>query len=384
MTRPRALRLPAALLAALLLAPAGCGGRGDALREDTADSAGDTATTTAPRATGGDEFAYVSNEGSGEISVIDVESDSVIGTIDVGTRPRGVRVTPDGRRVYVALSGSPRCPPTMPDAECAKLVSDKSKDGIAEIDATTRRVLRVLPGGSDPEQFDLSPDGSQLYVSNEDVGKTTIVDVASGKVTASIAVGDEPEGVKTSPDGRTVYVTSESDNSVHAIDAATGRERRSIAVGKRPRDIAFLPDGSALFVSNESGASVTRIDAVSGAVAATIALPEGSLPMGLAVSPDAVRLYVATGRGGEVLAIDTRTNEVVGRVKVGRRPWGIALTRDGDKLYVANGPSHDVSVVDVRNASAMRVVKTLPVGQLAWGVAVGPAPGAPAAPSAQR
>jgi YVTN family beta-propeller protein len=169
-------------------------------------------------------------------------------------------------------------------------------------------------------------------------------------------------------------VTSESDNSVHAIDVATGRERRNVPVGRRPRDIAFLPDGSALFVSNEAGASVTRIDAVSGAVAATIALPEGSLPMGLAVSPDAVRLYVATGRGGEVLAIDTRTNEVVGRVKVGRRPWGIALTRDGDKLYAANGPSHDVSVVDVRNASAMRVVKTLPVGQLAWGVAVGRRP----------
>jgi YVTN family beta-propeller protein len=61
-------------------------------------------------------------------------------------------------------------------------------------------------------------------------------------------------------------------------------------------------------------------------------------------------------------------------VKVGTRPWGIALTRDGRKLYTANGPSHDVSVVDVADPAAMRVVKTVPVGQLAWGVAIGPAP----------
>ena len=71
--------------------------------------------------------------------------------------------------MYVALSGSPKCPPTMPDAECERLVADKSQDGIAAVDVATRRVARVLPGGSDPEAFDLSADGSRIFVSNEDV-----------------------------------------------------------------------------------------------------------------------------------------------------------------------------------------------------------------------
>ena len=45
---------------------------------------------------------------------------------------------------------------------------DKSKDGIAVVDVASRKMIRVLPGGSDPETFDISQDGTTLFVSNED------------------------------------------------------------------------------------------------------------------------------------------------------------------------------------------------------------------------
>ena len=50
------------------------------------------------------------------------------------------------------------------------------------VDAARRKVTRVLPGGSDPENFDISQDGTTLFVSNEDAGTASIVDVASGKM----------------------------------------------------------------------------------------------------------------------------------------------------------------------------------------------------------
>ncbi len=54
------------------------------------------------------EYVYVSNEDSRNITVIDAATDSVVATIEVGTRPRGIKVSPDGKTVYVALSGSPK------------------------------------------------------------------------------------------------------------------------------------------------------------------------------------------------------------------------------------------------------------------------------------
>jgi PQQ-dependent catabolism-associated beta-propeller protein len=338
-------------------------------------SLGGRADTSAPSSpqnvTAAGELAYVTNEDSQNLSVIDTKTDSLVATISVGTRPRGVKVSPDGRTVYVALSGSPKCPPSMPDEECEKLKADKTKDGIAEVDVAARRVRRILPGGSDPEQFDISHDGSRLYISNEDAGTASIVNPRSGTIDTTVPVGAEPEGVRVSPDGKLVYVTAESDTSIRVLDAVTGAVKARIKVDRRPRDVAFTPDGKRAYATAEVGGTVSVIDVANNKVLAVIPLPKDAKPMGVRVSPDGRRVYVATGRGGTVVVIDSGTNKIVGSVKVGQRPWGIGLTADGSKLYTANGPSNDVSVVDTK---ALQVVKTIPVGKIPWGVDIGPNP----------
>src|SRR5829696_1698058 len=56
---------------------------------------------------------YVSNERSGDVSVIDPSSRTVVATIPVGKRPRGLLVSRDLRTLYVALSGSPIAGPNV-------------------------------------------------------------------------------------------------------------------------------------------------------------------------------------------------------------------------------------------------------------------------------
>src|SRR3954451_20547705 len=46
--------------------------------------------------------AYVSNELSNNVSVIDLSSNSVIKTIDVGDRPHSLEISPGGKQVYVS------------------------------------------------------------------------------------------------------------------------------------------------------------------------------------------------------------------------------------------------------------------------------------------
>ena len=47
-------------------------------------------------------YAYVPNEKSGTISVIDTATDRVTGEIKAGERPRGLAVSPDGKFIYVS------------------------------------------------------------------------------------------------------------------------------------------------------------------------------------------------------------------------------------------------------------------------------------------
>src|SRR3546814_18158511 len=66
------------------------------------------------------EVVYVSNEDSNDLTVVSAGDLSVIDTIAVGKRPRGVRVRPDGLTVFVALSGSPTYPPRSVERRVGK------------------------------------------------------------------------------------------------------------------------------------------------------------------------------------------------------------------------------------------------------------------------
>jgi YVTN family beta-propeller protein len=321
-----------------------------------------------PRAQQASYRVYVTNEGSGDLTVIDGQSRQIIATVALGTRPRGIAADARHHRLFVALSGSPVAGPGVDDS--ALPPPDKREDGIAIIDANRNQLVRVLRGSSDPEQVALSVNGESLYVASEDTGKGIAIDVATGRVRGSVEVGGEPEGVAVHPRRNIVYFSSEVGNSVVVSDATRLRGLSTVAVGQRPRDIAVAPDGSRAYVSGESDASLVVLDGNTDAVITKLTVPGGGArPKGVVVSGDSERLYVSTGRGGEVVAYDAKSMSVLGSVKVGARPWGLALSPDGHTLYVANGPSDDVSVV---TTDPLRVEATVKVGKRPWGVAVLP------------
>ncbi len=319
----------------------------------------------------GDEIAYISNEDSGTISVLDLASLEIVDTIPVGRRPRGIHATSDGRYLFVAVSGSPKCPPSMSDAECDSQATDESQDGIALIDTLTRRVVKTYPGGSDPEQFDISADDRYLYIANEDAGLASVVDISSEKIIKEIPVGSEPEGVRVSPDGLHVLVTSESEHSVSVIDAESLQVTRKLDVGFRPRDLIFSADQNLLFVSCELSRRIDVFDGKNYSALGSIQLNDTDLPMGLVMTSDSKTLYVSNGRGKTVSKIDIDTSSVRSSVVVGTRPWGIAISSDDKLVFSVNGPSDDVTVID---AKSMTVNKKISVGETPWGIVIAPNP----------
>jgi PQQ-dependent catabolism-associated beta-propeller protein len=314
--------------------------------------------------------AYVSNEDSESVSVLDTDRGESIATINVGKRPRGIKLSRDGSQLYVAVSGLPKCPPSVPDEECVKLKRDLTADGIAVIDTASLKLTRVLKAGSDPEQFDVSRDGRRLFISNEDTATLSVLNVSTGAIEAAIAVGREPEGVRVAPDGHWVIVTSETGNSVSVIDSSTLKVVTAVAVGKRPRDVAFTADSKSIYISGELDASLYGAP-IPQAQSATrlLQLRTQDRPMGLALDAARKRLYVSTGRGGMVAVVSVEGPKLVTEIAVGARPWGIALARDGRRLYTANGSSNDVTVIDTKT---LAIVKKIPVGSSPWGIALAP------------
>ena len=91
-------------------------------------------------------FAYVPNEGSGTVSVVDTGTDRVTSTITTGGKPRGIAISPDGKKLYV---------------------SEQVANGLAIIDVGSgKEPLRVKLGES-LEGIYLSADGRWLAAAIE-------------------------------------------------------------------------------------------------------------------------------------------------------------------------------------------------------------------------
>ena len=103
---------------------------------------------------------YVTNETGGELTIINGDTNEVAGTIAVGKRPRGIRVSPDGTQLFVALSGSPIGGPGVDESKLPP--ADKAADGIGIVDIALakpeRQKQRLGAPAFEPERLHGGPD----------------------------------------------------------------------------------------------------------------------------------------------------------------------------------------------------------------------------------
>lgn len=181
--------------------------------------------------------------------------------------------------------------------------------------------------------------------------------------------GQGPSTLAFAPDGSRLYVVNENSDSVGVIDPDQGVVLAAIPVGDLPAGIAVHPDGTRVYVANNWGRSVSVIDTRSLSVVATISTappsqPYSGYPRGVAVTRGGARVLVVNENPSSLVVIDTKTNTKLSHVSLGGNssslhPSWIALTPDGETAYITNLASNTVSVVDVVGLS---LKSTLPVG----------------------
>ncbi|WP_246505695.1 beta-propeller fold lactonase family protein [Coralloluteibacterium stylophorae] len=292
--------------------------------------------------------AYVPNQRSGTVSVIDTATDQVARTLDgdggLGGRLQQVMIGSGGDRLYVV------------DAQAHRL---------HELDVASDRILRSVDIGENAEGVAESPDGRRFAVCVEGQNEVMLIDPETFEVGTRIQTrGRAPEHCVFSPDGRWLLTSNEGSDDLDLIDVEAAESVAAIAVSGHPRGIAFSDDGRIAYVAQESANTVDIVDLQ--ARTRTASIPAGERTAGLVLSEDGSRLYASNG-SGSVSVIDTQAREEVARIQVGQRPWNPALTPDGGKLYVANGRSNSVSVIDT---GRMEEIRQIPVGEMPWGVVI--------------
>ena len=65
--------------------------------------------------------------------------------------------------------------------------------------------------------------------------------------------------------------------------------------------------------------------------------------------------------------MDAESLKILKGIPVGKRVWGLAMTGNGERVFTTDCVSGTVSVIDTKRNE---VIKTIEVGKFPWGVVV--------------
>ena len=103
--------------------------------------------------------------------------------------PFGVAIAPDKSKVYLSASGSDEIA-ILDGKRLVAAARSPEKDALAnDLSASARYVLARIAVGRNPRGIALSPDGSKLYVANRLDDTISVVDTAAAKIAGTIGLG---------------------------------------------------------------------------------------------------------------------------------------------------------------------------------------------------
>ena len=303
------------------------------------------------------KHAYITDSANNRVSVLDVATRAIIGSIAVGGAPSGIAVAGDGRAYVV-----------------------NSADGTVTVfDTATNRIVRpYVYVGSDPTGIAVNAAGTRVVVANSYEDSVSVIDTGTWNVTR-VVVGNGPYGVVIS--GNHALITNEFDDTVTVLNLSTNTVAATIAVGDSPTGIAAA--GNRAVVTNvgttttPGDGTVTIIDlGTLTVVGSPIAV--GDSPMSVVIDATGSYAYIADQDRSVVSVLDIAAAAMTDNIyAVAAGPTGLALDDDGE-LFVVGYMSGTVDPLDV---GAPATAATTNVS-LAAAITTNPATAAPAPPAA--
>ncbi|MBS1801113.1 MAG: beta-propeller fold lactonase family protein [Acidobacteria bacterium] len=287
----------------------------------------------------GAETLLVANQKDANLSVIDTATDKVVASIPVGgITGHELAVSPDGKRAFVPIYGN---------AGVGRAGTDGSQ--ISVIDLASKKIVGTIDFGHGvrPHCAIFGKDG-MLYVTTELDKSVSIIDPKTLKIVGSVPTGQEQSHMLVlSKDGRRGYTANVGPGTVSVLDIPAKKTIAIIPISGNTQRISISRDGSMVFTADQKTPQLAVIDTVTNKVKTWV--PLSSAGYGTVSTLDG-RYLLVTLRGAKQLAVvDLKTMKVEHTVDVGDGPSEVVVSADGKKAFVACNFSNQIAVVDLAN-----------------------------------
>jgi YVTN family beta-propeller protein len=332
-------------------------------------------------------WLYVANQNDASVSVIDMSTNRVVRTIDLtklgysgNAKPHHIAVAPDGSHWYVSLIGegkvvkfdrndrvvgealfeTPGMLALNPRGDelyvGRSMTAVNPPQRIGAIKTSTMAIEEIGVFFPRPHALVFDPTSRTVYTASLAVNQMAAVNAGTEEVKLENVEGPQHALMQfaLSPDGRTLVASGELSAQVLFFDVSNPMAPKRIAsvpVAAQPFDPVYTADGRWVYLGNKAANLITIIDAERKTVAKTLSGPGIAQPHGAVVSPDGRYVYISNNNladaahamhgtqapaaaqpapaapsgTGTVVVIDTRTQEIVSVIPVGRNASGMGV-----------------------------------------------------------
>jgi YVTN family beta-propeller protein len=121
--------------------------------------------------------------------------------------PWGVAITPDKSKIFLTNAAS-QCVTVIHVPDLLKAVRTRREPFVNDLSASAEYVSARIPVGHNPRGIVLSPDGKRLYVANRLDDSISVIDTSAEKVVSTVDLGG-PRNVDALRRGERLFYTSE-------------------------------------------------------------------------------------------------------------------------------------------------------------------------------
>ena len=258
--------------------------------------------------------------GSNAVNFIDTATNSVKHVTYVGRSPHEAFFTPDGKEVWVVVRG---------------------ENYVAVLDGATYEEKARIIVANGPGMTIFSPDGKYGYVCSSFTPETAVITVADHKIVGKVRQASPfCPNIAATPDGSQVWFTLKDVGKTQVFDAKPPFSLlKTLDTGPITNHVNIVRNANGMFayvtVGGLNEIQVYRTDDFSKI--ATI--PVGKLPHGIWPSGDGTRVYVGLENEDQIAAIDTLTNKVIATSPIGQAPQAIVYVPNAIPVTMEHGNS---------------------------------------------
>lgn len=271
------------------------------------------------------DIAVVSNEKADSVSVVDLNTQTVLATIPVGKSPKGIAID---RGLNLAT------------------VSNNKDNTVSVIDLNTLSVIKTIPVGKEPEGISINQTTHKALIANHKDNTVSVIDLITLAATAAISVGKEPIDTAIDSTLNLALVINQKDNNAMAIDLNTNQIISIIPVGQKPRAIDINPETRIAAVANEKDNTITTIDLKTWQ---THNIPVGKHPTDIAINQLNNRALVICDEDRSLLLIDRDTKTTIKNYSLNKLPKGVAVNNYTNIAAVVDDKTDSLTLIQLPN-----------------------------------